>query len=69
MTAYKKLYEEAVDQIKTLETKMDELVNLDGMVAELNHEDSVEFLRTFSERAKNRAELALLIRVLMKIKD
>lgn len=69
MTAYKKLYEEAVDQIAVLEKKLDELVNLDGMVAEVKHEDAIDFLRTFSDRAKNRAELALLIRVLMKIKD
>jgi hypothetical protein len=69
MTSYKKLHEEAVDRITELEKQIDELISVDGMVDALTDQDAREALLAFADRAKNRAELSLLLRALSKIKE
>lgn len=69
MTAYKKLYEQAVEENTELKRKIDELCNFDGMLADLKTDEAREVVSIFADRAKNRAELTLLIRALSKIKE
>jgi hypothetical protein len=69
MTSYKKLYEESREEIAGLEKKIDELISVDGMVDALTDQDARDALLSFADRAKNRAELSLLLRALSKIKD
>lgn len=69
MTAYKKLYEQAVEENADLKRKIEELCNFDGMLSDLQTDEAREVVSIFADRAKNRAELTLLIRALSKIKE
>lgn len=67
MTKYKQLTQELQDRVKELEQQVQEMTNLDGMCAALSNDDAKQVLTTFADRARNRAELMLLIRAITQL--
>jgi hypothetical protein len=67
MASYKKLAEERAEQIRQLQLQVDNMASLDGMVEAITDKEAKEVLTMFADRAKNRAELVLLIRVLSRL--
>jgi len=78
MASYKKLAEDRASEIAALivshQKEMDSLrsqvanmADLDRMCEDVTDDEAKAVLATFAERAQNRAELVLLIRVLARI--
>jgi len=73
MTSYKKLAEEAGQELERVKVEMDNLQHryfqlqqqiIDGSVDSLSDEEAKVVLRTFGDRAQNRDELMMLIKAL-----
>lgn len=67
MASYKKMYEAAMEECRTLQAKMDELTQFDTMLDRLTEQDERAFAESFIDRCQNRAEVALLVRILNRL--
>lgn len=67
MASYKKLYEAAMEECRVLQGRIDEMTKLDSMLDRITDSDERQFAESFLDRCQNRAEVALLVRVLNKL--
>lgn len=67
MASYKKLYEAAMEECRTLQAKIDELNKFDSLLGQLTNNDEREFAMMFMDRCQNRAEAAIMVRILNRL--
>lgn len=67
MASYKRLYEAALEEAKALQIQIEQLKSLDSMMERLTEQDEREFAESFIDRCNNRAEVALLVRILNRL--